>query len=44
MHLLLDAQRPLLTNVFAEFSDALASAFDDVDFVERDRTILILHG
>jgi predicted nuclease of predicted toxin-antitoxin system len=25
-------------------SDALADAFDDVDFVELDRRVLILHG
>lgn len=30
----------------AGYSDALASAFDDVDFVdvELDRAVLILHG
>ena len=33
-----------LIDLFAGYSDALASAFDDVDFVELDRTILILHG
>ncbi len=31
MRLLVDAQRPLLTNDFAEYSDAMASAFDGVD-------------
>jgi hypothetical protein len=44
MRLPVDAQLPLLTNDFAEYSDALASAFDDVDFVELDRAVLILHG
>jgi predicted nuclease of predicted toxin-antitoxin system len=33
-----------LMDLFAGYSYALASAFDDVDFVELDRTILILHG
>ncbi len=33
-----------LMDLFAAYSDALASAFDDVDFVELDRAVLILHG
>jgi predicted nuclease of predicted toxin-antitoxin system len=33
-----------LIDLFAGNSDALADAFDDVDFVELDRNVLILHG
>ena len=33
-----------LMKLFAGNSDALAGAFDDVDFVELDRDVLILHG
>jgi predicted nuclease of predicted toxin-antitoxin system len=49
MRLLVDAQLPvrlvpLLIDLFASYSHALASAFDDVDFVELDRTVLILRG
>lgn len=33
-----------LTDLFAGYSDAFATAFDDVDFVELDREVLILHG
>ena len=33
-----------LIDLFAGYSDALADAFDDVDFVEPDRNVLILHG
>lgn len=30
--------------LFARYSEALARQFDDVDFVELDRAVLILHG
>jgi predicted nuclease of predicted toxin-antitoxin system len=33
-----------LMDLFARYSEALARAFDDVDFVELDRSVLILHG
>ena len=33
-----------LMTLFAGNSDALTGAFDDVDFVEFDRDILIIHG
>ena len=33
-----------LMDLFARNADALAIAFDDVDFVELDRDVLIFHG
>jgi predicted nuclease of predicted toxin-antitoxin system len=33
-----------LIDLFAGYSNALADAFDEVDFVELDRNALILHG
>ena len=33
-----------LMKLFAGNSDALTGAFDDVDFVELDRDVLIIHG
>ena len=33
-----------LIDLFAGYANALTDAFDDVDFVELDRNVLILHG
>jgi hypothetical protein len=33
-----------LIDLCAGYSNALADAFDEVDFVELDRNVLILHG
>ena len=33
-----------LMALFAGYSDALATAFDDVDFVALNRDVLVLHG